>query len=95
MALLCCAQPIAKIIRVAGFEAGIFGLEESFVSVSRGEARDEEQLKAELLSCVREFGNYISPSREADYQEALLRKYKKFHAALQGTAKPITASNRA
>jgi hypothetical protein len=95
MARPCCTQPIAKIIRVADFEAGIVGLEEAFVNVCRGEARDEEQLKAELLSCAREFGNYISPSREADYQEALLREYKKFHAALHGTAKPTTASNRA
>jgi len=95
MARPCCAKLVARIIKVADFEAGIVGLEEAFVNVCRGEARDEEQLKAELLSCVREFGNYISPSREADYQEALLREYKKFHAALQGTAKPPTASNRA
>ena len=95
MARLCCAKLVARIIKVADFEAGIVGLEEAFVNVCRGEARDEEQLKAELLSCVREFGNYISPSREADYQEALLREYKKFHAVLQGTAKSTTASNRA
>lgn len=95
MARPCCNQPIAKIVTLADFEAGIVGLAEAIVNVSRGEARDEEQLKAELLSGVREFGNYISPSREADYQEALLREYKKFHAALQGAAKPTTASNRA
>jgi hypothetical protein len=53
----CSNQAFAKIIRVADFEAGFVGLEEAFVNVCRGEARDEEQLKAELLSCDREFGN--------------------------------------
>jgi hypothetical protein len=32
----------------------------------------------ELLRWVRDFGNYISPSREQDYTQALLREYKSY-----------------
>ncbi len=94
MARSCCAKPVARIIKVADFEAGIVGLEEAFLNVSSAEPRDEEQLRAQLLSCVREFGNYISARREEDYKEALHREYKKFRALQKGKEQPTTAPNR-
>jgi len=48
---------------------------------------DEEQIKNELLQYIRHFGNYVAPSRENDYKEALLREYRKFCAAVERESK--------
>jgi hypothetical protein len=78
----CCAKPIAKIIRVANFEAGIVGLEDAFRNVSPSGLTSEKDLANELLKWVKEFGNYISPMREDDYKMALLREYRLFASHL-------------
>jgi len=76
----CCARPIAKIIRVGTFDAGIVGLETALKNVFIAGVKDEEQAKADLLRFVKEFGNYISPGTEDDYRDALFREYREFAA---------------
>jgi hypothetical protein len=76
----CCGKPIATIIRVGDFEAGITGLEIALQNVSAMGLGDEEQIKSELLRLVKEFGNYISPGTDAFYKEALWREYTKYSA---------------
>jgi hypothetical protein len=79
----CCGKPLARIIRVADFEAGLVGLDQAILNVYATGIRDEEEIKQELLRLIRDFGNYISPSRENDYKQALLREYKRYVASLQ------------
>ena len=74
----CCAKPIAKIIKVRDFEAGIVGLETAIQNVYESGIKDEEQAKAELLRFVKEFGNYVTPDTDADYKDALWREYEKY-----------------
>jgi hypothetical protein len=74
----CCGRPIATIINVGNFEAGITGLETALRNVYMTGIVDEEQIKSELLRWVKEFGNYISPGTEEIYKEALLREFKKY-----------------
>jgi hypothetical protein len=74
----CCGSPRATIINVGEFEAGITGLETVFQNVHATGIMDEEQIKSELLRCVKEFGNYISPGTDNIYKEALVREYKKY-----------------
>jgi hypothetical protein len=76
MASSCCGRPVATIIRVADFDAGIMGLENAFLNVYRCGVEKEEELMNELLKEVRAQGNYISPSREDEYKKALLREYR-------------------
>ncbi len=74
----CCGKPIATIIKVAEFEAGIIGLEDSFRKVYASGSDNEEELARDLLKWVRTSGNYISPAREADYGKALLGEYRAY-----------------
>ena len=76
----CCARPIAKIIRVGTFDAGIVGLDTALKNVFTSGIKDEEQVKSDLLRLVVEFGNYISPGTEDDYRDALFREYREFAA---------------
>ena len=78
MSKSCCVNPIAKIIKVGTFEAGIVGLETALESVGASTINDEEQIKTELLRLIKEYGNYISPGTESDYKDALLREYRAF-----------------
>ncbi len=86
----CCAKPIAKIIKVGEIDAGIVGLENALRNVYLSGIKDEAQLQQELLALVKEFGNYITPSREEAYKQALLREYRKFCQALEKAAKAET-----
>ncbi len=82
----CCGKPIATIIRVGTFDAGIVGLEAALRNVYTSGTTDEEQIKRDLLFWVQEFGNYISPAKESEYKQALMREYRKFVANTdQGT----------
>lgn len=74
----CCAKPITRIIKVADFEAGLLGLDQALHNVYISRLDDEEEIQRELLKWIKHFGNYISPSRENDYKEALLREYRKY-----------------
>ncbi len=83
MAESCCGKPVAKIIKVADFEAGLIGLDQTLHNVHSAGVTDDEEIMAELLRWSRDFGNYISPSRENDYKQALLREYRNYVANLQ------------
>ena len=76
----CCAKPIVKIIKVDDVEAGLKGLDLAIQNVYLLGLEDEEKLKNELIRWVRDFGNYIAPSREEAYKKALLREYRLFVA---------------
>src|SRR5512143_1714256 len=76
----CCGNPVARIIRVADFDAGVLGLETAFLNVYLSGAEKEEELMDGLLKEVKARGNYIAPSRENDYKTALLREYRAFVA---------------
>ena len=83
----CCGRPLATIIKVGDFEAGISRLEETLRRVYAAGIDDEERIKSELLRWVKEFGNYISLGTEEEYKEALLREYKKYAAMIEPHAK--------
>jgi len=82
----CCGKPVAKTIKVADFEAGIVGLDQALHNVHIAGVNGEEEVKQELLRWIKEFGNYVSPSRENDYRQALLREYRNYSASLQRDA---------
>lgn len=86
MGTSCCGKPIATIIKVADLEAGIIGLENVFRSVHMSGVHDEEELMNDLLTLVKDSGNYISASRERDYKKALLREYRAYVANLEHNA---------
>ena len=83
----CCSKPEIHIIRVAEFEAGLRGLDEVFLQTFLSREMDEESIVAALLTRLRLAGNYIAPSREEAYREALLREYKVFVGKAGNTAK--------
>jgi hypothetical protein len=83
----CCAKPIARIIKVGEIETRIMGLEIALRNAYLLGLTDEEQAKQELLAMISEFGNYVSPSREEAYKQALLREYRKFCQTLEEEAK--------
>jgi len=78
MAPSCCAKPITRIIKVAEFEAGLVGLDKALRNVYISGADDEADIRRDLLKWIKDFGNYISPSRENDYKEALFREYRAY-----------------
>jgi len=84
----CCAKPAVRIIEVAKFEAGIVGLEQAFWNVVRMGIEDDSRLREELLSAIRALDNYVSRSGESHYKEALLKKFRIFHAAPHRTQFP-------
>jgi hypothetical protein len=47
-----------------------------------------------LLRWIRDFGNYVSPSRENDYKQALLREYKIYVVSLQREARQEDAHSQ-
>jgi hypothetical protein len=78
MARECCPRPIPRIIKVAEIEAGILGLDQALRNVYTSGLADEEEIQRALLKWIKEFGNYITPSRENDYRKALLREYREY-----------------
>jgi hypothetical protein len=83
----CCAKPVARIIKVAEFEVGLLGLDQALRNVYISGLDDEMEIQRDLLKWIKDFGNYISPSRENDYKEALLTEYRKFCAAVERESK--------
>ena len=63
---------------MAEFEAGLVGLDEALRNVYISRHDDKTEIQRDLLKWVKDFGNYISPSRENDYKVALLREYKEY-----------------
>jgi hypothetical protein len=79
----CCGKPVTRIIKVADFEAGLIGLDQALHNAHVAGFEGEEEIKQELLRLIRAFGNYVSPSRENDYRQALLREYESYVASQQ------------
>jgi len=94
MAGSCCGKPVAKIIKVADFEAGLVGLDQALHNVHSAGVTDNEEIMAELLRLIRDFGNYVSSSRENDYKEALLSEYRNYVAILQREASQKNAQSQ-
>ena len=59
----CCSRPTVTIIKVGITEAGILGLEAAMRNVYVSDAKDDEQIKNELLRWVKQFGNYVATSQ--------------------------------
>jgi len=78
MARACCAKSITRIIKVGEFEAGLVGLDQALHNVYASGLENEEEIQRDLLKWMKDFGNYIGPSSENDYREALLREYRKY-----------------
>ncbi len=74
----CCQKPLAKIIRVGTFEAGIIGFDAIIRKLAESKWTDEQELANRLLSEVRQYGNYISPAAEELYKLALMREFRLF-----------------
>ena len=91
MARACCPKPIARIIKVAEFTVGLVGLDQALRNVYMNGLDNEEAIQRDLLQWIKEFGNYISPSRENDYKEALLREYRKYVMSVKGEGKEDAA----
>jgi hypothetical protein len=79
---------------VADFEAGLVGLDQALRNVYISGVKGEEEIKQELLRWIRDFANYVSPSRENDYKQALLREYKSYVASLQREASKENAQSQ-
>ena len=90
----CCAKPVTRIIKVADVEAGLLGLDQALRNVYVSGISNEEEIKQELLRWIRDFGNYVSPSRENDYKQALLREYKIYVVSLQREARQEDAHSQ-
>ena len=90
----CCGKPVARIVKVAGFEAGLVGLDQALQNVYMSGLKSEEEIKQELLRSIRDFGNYVSPSREEDYRQALLREYKIYVAKVHREARQENAASQ-
>jgi hypothetical protein len=82
----CCAKPIARIIKVADVEAGLVGLDQALRNAYVSGISNKDEIKQELLRSIRDFGNYVSPTREDDYKQALLREYRDYVANLEREA---------
>lgn len=74
----CCRKPIATIIKVGELDVGILGLEQAMHNVYRSSVNDDDEITRDLLKLVKEYGNFISHTREHEYEKALLREYKKY-----------------
>lgn len=74
----CCAKPIVRIIKVADVEAGVIGLDQALRDVHINAPKNEDDLRRKLLKRIREFGTYVSASRENDYMDALFREYREY-----------------
>jgi len=87
----CCPKPIARIIKVGKFEAGLLGLDLALRNVLVSGRENEEEIQRDLLQWIKEFGNYVPPSTENDYKEALLREYRKYVLSVKDVGKEDTA----
>jgi hypothetical protein len=74
----CCSKPIARIIKVGKSEAGLVGLDQALRNAHMSGLENEQEIQRSLLQWIKEFGNYIPPSTENIYKEALLREYRKY-----------------
>ena len=84
----CCAKPRFRIIKIGGIEVGIKGLDQAFDDICSTNEQDPNKLKDALLTKIKEYGNYVAPSREDNYKQDILNEYNKFCASLQRVGEP-------
>ncbi len=76
----CCAAAAARMVKRItlpdGSQVGIVNLENILKEVAALTLADDEIIKKELLARVKIF-NYVAPSADYEYSEALLGEYKK------------------
>ncbi|MBC7345438.1 MAG: hypothetical protein H5U03_08495 [Clostridia bacterium] len=74
----CCdaRAPKVRTIFIGGAPVGLANLEQALQRVRDKGPCSREELKKELLACVREY-NYVPPGREEIYAEALLAELER------------------
>ena len=86
----CCAAAAARMIKKlalpGGFEVGIVNLDNILKEVADLKLVDDEAIKKELLKRVKIY-NYVAPSADNEYSEALLREYKRQYCEIQREGK--------
>lgn len=73
--MVCLCNLKVQKITVDGIETGLTGLENAIMYVKGLNLFDEEKIKEELLIKIKELGNYITPSKEKSYKNALFEEY--------------------
>jgi hypothetical protein len=77
----CCAAAAARMIKklaLPGGEVGIVNLESILKAVADLKLADDNAIKEELLKRVKIY-NYVAPSADNEYSEALLEEFKRQH----------------
>jgi hypothetical protein len=75
----CCAAAAARMIKklaLPGGEVGIVNLQSILKTVADLQLADDNAIKEELLKRVK-IHNYVAPSADDEYSEALLDEYKR------------------
>jgi len=75
----CCAAAAARMIKklvLPGGEVGVVNLESILKEVADLKLADDNAIKKELLNRVKIY-NYVAPSVDDEYSEALLEEYKR------------------
>ncbi len=79
MAPRCCTVKGIRIITVGSSKAGVIGLEQVLEeTLRRGCLPDQKGLKEDLVTAVRAQGNYVAPSSEEAYGDALAAAYRDY-----------------
>jgi len=77
----CCAASAARMIKklvLPGGEVGVVNLQSILNAVADLQLADDKVIKEELLKRVKIY-NYVAPSADNEYSEALLQEYKRQH----------------
>ncbi len=86
----CCAAAAARMVKKlvlpGDFQVGITNLENIIKEVANLKLVDDNAVKKELLKRVKIY-NYVAPSADNEYSEALLEEYKRHHCEIQREGK--------
>jgi len=86
----CCAAAATSMIKKLalpdGSQVAIASLENILKEVAHLKLVDDNAIKKELLKRVKIY-NYVAPSADNEYSEALLREYRRQYCELQREAK--------
>jgi hypothetical protein len=83
---ICCGPKEATIIEVGPLKVGLVDLRQILRTAFGLGLSDEGHLTTELLKLAR-VDNYIAPTWETRYEEALLREYRRFVAEHEAVEK--------
>jgi len=76
----CCAEAAARMVKkltmAGGSDVGIANLENVLKEVAEMKLAADDAVKRELLKTVKIY-NYVAPSADEEYSEALLGEYKR------------------